>query len=374
MSLIREMTKCAKSPVGFSKCDNLTRGLLTVFLALVCAVRLTAAGPEMTPICDESYLPQLEQMIESASSSIDIVAYEFLSESGEVRRLTRKLIERVKLNPKLRVRVYLEGDKESLGARNRETAEWLHANGVAVYLDPEDCTTHTKAVCVDDQLLLIGSSNLSNSSIGRNNETNVLIRSPEIAAGFAEYFRALVDDRPATQTWSDPTGTITLLPDASYFDALHEMIQSASESLDIVMYSCMISPKRVNAVQGILDALAQRAQRGVRVRALFDQSKSFSRHITRANIRSAAYLNKLGISNIHYDRPDTFTHAKVVVKDTREVLLGSTNWYVSEHGRNRQLNVLIKQPDMARWFQEYIAGKIVKDGRPLHDSFSADEP
>ncbi|HNV72815.1 MAG TPA: phospholipase D-like domain-containing protein, partial [Candidatus Ozemobacteraceae bacterium] len=256
--------------------------------------------------------------------------------------------------------------------RNRETAEWLKTNGVEVFFDPEDCTTHAKAVCADNQTLLVGSTNLSNSSVGRNNETNVLIRSPEIGAGFAEYFHLLIHDQPANQSWIDPTGTATLLADASYLEALHEMIRTASDSLDVIMYSCSFSDRRRNEVWGILEALAARAKDGVKVRLLFDQSRSFSRHITWGNLRAAAYLRQMGVETVSFDDPTRFTHAKAVVKDAREVLLGSTNWYFTDHGRNRQLNVLIRNPETARWFQEYIANKTTTDGQAPHESFRSE--
>ncbi|HNV71488.1 MAG TPA: hypothetical protein PKO06_17420, partial [Candidatus Ozemobacteraceae bacterium] len=77
--------------------------LLCVFLGML-GVPATGQGLEVVPVCDDDYLPQLEQLIDSASHSLDIVAYEFLSEGGEIRRITRRLVDRLKVNPALRVR------------------------------------------------------------------------------------------------------------------------------------------------------------------------------------------------------------------------------------------------------------------------------
>ena len=338
---------------------------LLLFLAVSPAWTL-----EIEPVLDDQYLAKLDQMIDSAQTSLDIVAFEFLTENGEMKRLAGKLIDRVKVNPAFKVRVFLEGDKDGLGERNRQTADWFNANGIQAFLDSTDCTTHTKAVCADHQTLLVGSTNLSNTSVRRNNEANVLIRSPEIGAGFESYFQTILSDQVATQSYTEPTGAVTLVPDAAYFPALLETIRTASSSLDIIMYYCAFSDKRRNEVWDILEALGERAKAGVRVRVIFDQSVKFSRHITWANLRAAGYLRQQGVTEVYFDDPDKFSHAKVVVKDGREVLLGSTNWYVSDFNRNHQLNVLIRQPEAGRLFQDYIVRKISEECREPHSSFA----
>jgi len=157
---------------------------------------------EVTPIVDRDYQSALEGILASAARSVDIIEFEFLSESGTVRQISGRLAEMKKANPALRVRVFLEGDKSGLGDRNRKTKSFLDRNGVDARIDARGCTTHAKVVAVDDDLLLIGSTNLSNTSLHANNEANVLIRSKALAKGFNAYFERLLAEPASPAPWN----------------------------------------------------------------------------------------------------------------------------------------------------------------------------
>jgi phosphatidylserine/phosphatidylglycerophosphate/cardiolipin synthase-like enzyme len=71
--------------------------------------------------------------------------------------------------------------------------ERLRAGGGSVYEDSRDVTTHAKIVVVDDDFVVIGSTNWSYHALEENNETAVIIESPELNAHYADYIKAVID-------------------------------------------------------------------------------------------------------------------------------------------------------------------------------------
>ena len=327
---------------------------------------VVAQPVEVLPVVDRDYGPTLGRLLDGASRTVDLVAYEFLAESGAVRDLAEKLGGRSAGQPPgrppVRVRAFLEGDKKGLGARNRRTAGLLTGLGATVQPDAEDCTTHAKVVSVDGEWLLAGSTNLSNASVGANREANILIRSPALGAAFTGWFEGLLASPGVPVSSRFPVGNVTLLTDGAYFPALEEMLASATRQVDIVLYHLDVNPWRPSPVDDLAARLAALTPR-VRVRVLLERSDRFAPHITAANRRAARFLAARGVE-VFFDRPDRFTHAKVVVRDGEEVLLGSSNWFRPADDRSHQFNVRVARPEVAAFFAGWIDRLIDEDGEP----------
>ncbi|MFH1314529.1 MAG: phospholipase D-like domain-containing protein [Candidatus Eisenbacteria bacterium] len=71
--------------------------------------------------------------------------------------------------------------------------ERLQAGGGDVYEDSPDVTTHAKIAIVDDDFVVIGSTNWSYHAFEENNETAVIIESPELNTHYAAYIKAVMD-------------------------------------------------------------------------------------------------------------------------------------------------------------------------------------
>ena len=63
-----------------------------------------------------------------------------------------------------------------------QSYELLKKNNVPVFFDTSDTYTHAKAIIIDNETVILGSTNWSKAALTRNNEANVLIRSKEFAA------------------------------------------------------------------------------------------------------------------------------------------------------------------------------------------------
>lgn len=65
--------------------------------------------------------------------------------------------------------------------KNQEAFEFLKKNGVDVFFDESQTYTHTKAIVIDNETVLLGSTNWSKSALTRNNEANLLVHSKDLA-------------------------------------------------------------------------------------------------------------------------------------------------------------------------------------------------
>jgi len=82
-------------------------------------------------------------------------------------------------------------ERDSLNHDNHETARQLRRGGIKVLFDDPRRTTHVKATVIDDRYVFIGSHNLTQSALSRNNELSVLIDSPELVKETASFLQGL---------------------------------------------------------------------------------------------------------------------------------------------------------------------------------------
>ncbi len=65
--------------------------------------------------------------------------------------------------------------------KNQEAYELLTKNNVPVFYDTPETYTHSKVIVIDQETVILGSTNWSKSALTRNNESNALIRSKDFA-------------------------------------------------------------------------------------------------------------------------------------------------------------------------------------------------
>jgi phosphatidylserine/phosphatidylglycerophosphate/cardiolipin synthase-like enzyme len=70
--------------------------------------------------------------------------------------------------------------------------ERLQAGGANIYEDASDVTTHAKLLIVDDDFVVLGSTNWSYHAFEESNETSVIIESPELNRHYAAYIDAVI--------------------------------------------------------------------------------------------------------------------------------------------------------------------------------------
>jgi phosphatidylserine/phosphatidylglycerophosphate/cardiolipin synthase-like enzyme len=111
---------------------------------------------------------------------------------NQPRRIAEELISAGKRG--VAVTVILEKDsdkKDRLNDENRHTADFLAREGVKVRFDSPAVVTHAKVAVIDGRYVYLGSHNLTQSALRRNNELSVRIDSPEMAEEITAYLERL---------------------------------------------------------------------------------------------------------------------------------------------------------------------------------------
>ncbi|WP_413293761.1 phospholipase D-like domain-containing protein [Bdellovibrio sp. HCB185ZH] len=295
------------------------------------------ASPQI--IADTEYLPTLLKLLDRAEKTIDIMEYSFAigSATGRLNRnsapfeIADKLIEiKESLGKKIRIRLYIEGYRET-ASRNMVTAEYLKEHGIEVVYG----ATHAKGFCIDNKFLLFGSTNLTQQSILKNHETNLLLNDKKAIAGFNKYFEF---------HWKGGGHGGVILPppmiaDGVFKDVLVDMIDRAEKSLNFSIYFFHISE--------IEKAFIRAHKRKVKITGLIHHHDAFALSYVRRTRGTAERMNDAGIKDLHYGPGTLFTHSKFLVMDNKEVMLGTGNWLHEDVEVHPQLYIHLKDPTLA---------------------------
>ncbi len=128
---------------------------------------------------DDGTIERLIALVQNAQHEILFMAYSFTDDD-----LATAMIEAVISG----INVAGVMDKsQALGNTGGEYVNLLE-NGIDVRLDGNPHSMHHKVIIIDDQIVITGSYNFSNSAKTRNDENTLVIHSPEIAALYKEEF------------------------------------------------------------------------------------------------------------------------------------------------------------------------------------------
>ena len=155
--------------------------------------RLEARGPAEAMLVKSSPSDRatvsrvvFQMLIEGAVTKIDISTPYFLPD----RALRRALVRAARRG--VRVRVVVPGrttDQKLVRLASRRMYRELLGGGVRIH-EYRPSMTHVKAMMIDDQWAVIGTTNVDNRSFEHNDEVNVAFREPEVAARLRHDFEA----------------------------------------------------------------------------------------------------------------------------------------------------------------------------------------
>ncbi len=172
----------------------LFRGLIVSLLAVSACSGVPVDSVKM--ISNRDYAPALFNSIINAEEYIHIVMYSVGyypdHPEGVNRRVYDALIKAKEEG--VDVRVILDASDWNPGntEKNRQLEEYLESNGVPVWWDPPDITTHSKCIIIDGNTVIVGSTNWTYYALSHNNEANVLIKSESVAEQFESYFQDIL--------------------------------------------------------------------------------------------------------------------------------------------------------------------------------------
>lgn len=229
------------------------------------------------------------------------------------------------------VKVMLEEDPFGGSTAARTAFSNLKKAGIDVkYASPAFRFTHEKSYIIDDEVIIM-TANATRTSVTRNREFGV-VRAD--AGDVAEVAKAFDDDwnravfRPASNTlvWSPVNAR----------DRISALIRSASKSLDV--YAAATKDN------GILEELANAAQRGVKVRVLLSPARG--EEAQNESEEDLDYLAKNRVDVRLLKSP--YVHAKVFLADGTLAFVGSVNITTTSLELNRELGILVSDANALR--------------------------
>lgn len=297
-------------------------------------------------ITDQEYLPALLNLLSKATKQVDILSYSFAIGSasgkhtlkGAPYQIAQKLIElKEEKGDKIRIRLYTEGLRDTV-LRNKVTADYLEEAGVEIVYG----STHAKGFCVDGRYTLFGSTNLTNQSLTKNSEANLLIDDKKITKEFSKYFEHLWD--------GGVHGEIKLkkpfFADGDFKDELIKMISKAKKRIEFAIY--FFNHREIE------QALIEAYERGVEVTGFIHQHASFALSYIYANRSTVKRLKAAGIEDLHWGPLHTFSHSKYLIIDRKEFMLGTGNWLEEDVHIHPQIHIHLDNPMLARKLAKHL--------------------
>jgi len=150
-------------------------------------------------INDRDYYPVAQSKIDNAKKSIHIVMFEIVwygnpdTDHHDVSKLGHALAVAAKRG--VDVKVIMENgwtyggfEYKNLVDYVKNWSAYFKAHGVKVELDWSNQTTHDKLVIIDNSIVIVGSTNWSQSALKYNHEADALIENKAVAEEYEKYF------------------------------------------------------------------------------------------------------------------------------------------------------------------------------------------
>ena len=294
------------------------------FLVLLWLLSLALAAPRLVVEPEDGVKPLLD-LIASAREEILVKMYLWTPSRMDVVEALGEAARRG-----VRVRVLLE--REPSGGRvDLEVFQALKARGVEVRLTTpfRFVFVHEKSLVVDRKRAWVGTMNLTGSSFAANREYALILDDPAQVAEIAKVFEAdwegeRLDLSQALLVWA-PSRVLGGVKEGNARETLLALIRGAQREL-FLEHQAMADPE-------VEAALKEALGRGVRVRLLGSPKEPGDTYFLAGALR----LKEAG-ALVRF-LPDPYVHAKVLVRDGEEALLGSLNLSANSIQANRELAV-----------------------------------
>jgi cardiolipin synthase A/B len=284
---------------------------------------MSLATPHLIVQPDDGVTP-VREFIRTAQQSLLIKQFTFTEPS-----LIQAVIDRK--NAGVAVRVMLNSKRSGGDRANDEAFETLQKAGINVrWANPKFYVTHEKSIVIDNRVALIATFNLCEKYFTLTRDYGVIVfdsaKVEQVAAGFEADWEQR-DWTPSTESgllWSNHNSRLLM---SSFID-------SAESRLDVQ------HPKFVDTT--ILERLVSAAQRGVHVRVLCGGKHGISDWDILDTFSSLRVLHYSGVK-VHKQK-NLRLHAKLLLADHKQALLGSMNIDRSAFDLRRELGTTIQDP------------------------------
>lgn len=176
--------------------------------ALVAATAGAGAAPRVELVEPGAYVDTAVREIDGAKKSVVVGMYLFRLAGGRGDAPATRLAEALARAQKRGVTVEVILDRGHDGAdpaeggpegKNGAAYRYLRERGVTAAYDDLATVTHAKALVVDEETAVVGSSNWTVAALTRNREADLLVRDGAVAKALAARLRSIPQDRPPTE-------------------------------------------------------------------------------------------------------------------------------------------------------------------------------
>jgi phosphatidylserine/phosphatidylglycerophosphate/cardiolipin synthase-like enzyme len=148
-----------------------------------------------TPYPSKTFIDYFPDELKKTKYSLDIIMYQWKWDKWEplslANKLTQTVIDLSRSGIKVRVLLNRDSPNSRLTVVNNETKKQLENAGCAVKMGFASIATHAKMWLLDDDVVCLGSHNISKRSLSSNVECSVLIESRQCNSELKRYFNLL---------------------------------------------------------------------------------------------------------------------------------------------------------------------------------------
>jgi phosphatidylserine/phosphatidylglycerophosphate/cardiolipin synthase-like enzyme len=146
---------------------------------------------------------------------------------------------------------------------------------------------------------------------------------------------------------------VTFLEGKQLISPMLKDINKASKSIDVSIYLFKTDRHKPGDTEILLSAIKKAAERGVKVRVVFDIEDSSNSFGNKANLETGEKLKASG-AIVVYDSPKKRLHTKMMIIDEKVVYLGSHNYTYSAFNHNDEVTLRLESDSLAAEASEYI--------------------
>jgi len=146
---------------------------------------------EVTDISNRKYYPAVKEALDNAQSSIYMAMFVITLQEDRESKVSSLLESLADASERgVEVKVILDKSLDFISGeieyKSEEAYRYLRERGVNVAYDHVYGYTHSKTLVIDEEIVVVGSANWSQTALTRSNECALLVESPELAKRFIE--------------------------------------------------------------------------------------------------------------------------------------------------------------------------------------------
>lgn len=301
----------------FDKCVRVAKKYKIALAASIAALYFFLIRAALTP---------------SLPSSANPIVFYSNQERDDLRLILKRLFS--KAHSSIGITMYAATDEELLSQLHQRSQD-----GVAVQIwhdrsNPLNSPLatpiktkglmHRKIVVIDDQIVLLGSANMTTSSLLMHDNLSIGLNHPALA----QFLK-----NPPSTTFDFQMGTqpakLWLLPDPTALDFLNGQLKTAHSSIFIAIFT-LTHPT-------LLNTLVEAHKRGVSITIAIDHYAAEG-----ASKKAVEFLKSRGVGVI-FSQGLQLLHHKWAYIDQSKLIMGSTNWTKAAFTKNQDCLLFIDQ-------------------------------